>query len=399
GPSKMGLKGMQQLCTLFGSPEKSYPTIHVAGSNGKGSVTTKIAKALELTGKKVGLYTSPHINSFRERIQINGTCISESSVASLLSNIFIGLKIHPLPVTFFEVTTLLAFRYFAEQQVDVAVIEVGLGGRLDSTNIITPILSVITSLSLEHTAILGNTLPEIAREKAGIIKPNIPVVIGPHVPIELILPFAQRTHSKCIQVQGNFPTFDAENSATAKTCLELLNVPGTAIREGCKQLPPCRLETVDLPPGKPAPKAVILDVAHNPSGIDSLFKALRLRFPNAAFRIACGLSANKEIAPCVHALRQYGNAFHLLEARNRRALPSGPLYEEFTRQGTHSSDLFVNDSLEKNLALAIELAAKAQEVLVICGTFFIMHAVRTYFEIVEPSDPSELNEMFLPSMR
>ena len=173
---KPGLQTTEELDTHFGHPHRKFKTIHIAGTNGKGSCSHSIAAILQSEGYKVGLYTSPHLVDFRERIRINGECIPEQYVIDFVKNERDFFE--PLHCSFFELTTALAFKYFAEQNVDYAVIEVGLGGRLDCTNIITPILSIITNISLDHTQFLGNTLAEIAGEKAGIIKENVPVIIG-----------------------------------------------------------------------------------------------------------------------------------------------------------------------------------------------------------------------------
>ncbi|ESU27395.1 folC protein [Flavobacterium limnosediminis JC2902] len=160
----------------LGAPEKNVQCIHVAGTNGKGSVSSMIASVLQEAGYKVGLYTSPHLKDFRERIKINGKEISESFVVDFIARNKPFFEANEL--SFFEMTVGLAFEYFAEEKVDVAVIEVGMGGRLDSTNIITPLVSVVTNIGFDHTQFLGTTLDAIAFEKAGIIKPNVPVVIG-----------------------------------------------------------------------------------------------------------------------------------------------------------------------------------------------------------------------------
>lgn len=173
---KPGLDTMKRLDAHFGHPHTQYKTIHVAGTNGKGSCSHTIAAILQSQGYKVGLFTSPHLVDFRERIRVNGNMVSEKYVVDFVEkNRDFFEPLHP---SFFELTTMMAFQYFAEQKVDYAVIEVGLGGRLDSTNIITPILSVITNISFDHTQFLGNTLTKIAGEKAGIIKQGVPVVIG-----------------------------------------------------------------------------------------------------------------------------------------------------------------------------------------------------------------------------
>ena len=176
GAYKEGLSNTHALDEHFGHPHKAYRTIHVAGTNGKGSCSHTIAAILQSAGYKVGLYTSPHLVDFRERIRVNGEMISEERVIDFVEKERTFFE--PLYPSFFELTTALALLYFKEQKVDVAVIEVGLGGRLDCTNIISPDLSVITNISFDHTQFLGSTLPAIATEKAGIIKSNTPVVIG-----------------------------------------------------------------------------------------------------------------------------------------------------------------------------------------------------------------------------
>lgn len=173
---KKDLDNTITLCEALGNPQNKYKTIHIGGTNGKGSTSNMLAAILQQSGYKTGLYTSPHLKDFRERIRVNGKMVSKGFV-----NNFIKAQkklINEIEPSFFEVTVAMAFSYFEQEQVDVAVIEVGLGGRLDSTNIINPDLAVITNISLDHTNMLGNTLAEIAFEKAGIIKPNTPVIIG-----------------------------------------------------------------------------------------------------------------------------------------------------------------------------------------------------------------------------
>ena len=178
---KPGLGTSVALDDLFGNPHRKYPTVHIAGTNGKGSTAHTLAAVLQSAGYKVGLYTSPHLFDFRERIRVNGEKISHEAVVSFVERWFEKSRIAPYNVlspSFFELTSTMAFEYFADENVDVAIIETGLGGRLDSTNIIMPVLSVITNISLDHTSLLGNTIREIAYEKAGIIKHGVPVVIG-----------------------------------------------------------------------------------------------------------------------------------------------------------------------------------------------------------------------------
>lgn len=205
---KPGLETSLQLSELFGNPQNDYKTIHVAGTNGKGSTSHLLAAILQKSGYKVGLFTSPHLIDFRERIRVNGKMIEENEVVDFLQR-FLSSGYSGRQPSFFELTTIMAFDYFSRQNVNIAVIEVGLGGRLDSTNILAPLLSVITNISFDHTQFLGNTLAEIASEKAGIIKPSIPVVIGETVE-ETRPVFSKRAESQ------NAPIIFAED------CPELL---------------------------------------------------------------------------------------------------------------------------------------------------------------------------------
>jgi dihydrofolate synthase/folylpolyglutamate synthase len=173
---KTGLENTKLLDKYFGFPHCKFRTIHVGGTNGKGSISHLLAAVLQCAGYKVGLYTSPHLKDFRERIRVNGKMISKQKISAFISHN--QQLIQNISPSFFEITTVLAFKYFAEQNVDFAVVEVGLGGRLDCTNIISPILSIITNISLDHTDILGDTIEKIAEEKAGIIKPKTPIIIG-----------------------------------------------------------------------------------------------------------------------------------------------------------------------------------------------------------------------------
>lgn len=206
---KANLDDTLKLDEYFRHPHQHYKTIHVAGTNGKGSVSHMLASVLQEAGYKTGLYTSPHLKDFRERIKINGQMISQSYVTDFIeSNKALFAEIRP---SFFEMTVAMAFKYFADQQVDIAVIEVGLGGRLDSTNIITPLVSVITNISFDHMALLGNTLEEIAGEKAGIIKPGIPVVTGIRDK-DYDFVFEKQGHSLCSPLE-----FASDNWQTQRT--------------------------------------------------------------------------------------------------------------------------------------------------------------------------------------
>ena len=211
---KPGLQTTFALDDHFGHPHQKYKTIHIAGTNGKGSSSHTLAAILQSQGYKVGLYTSPHLVDFRERIRVNGECVPEQYVIDFVEENRAFFE--PLHPSFFELTTAMALKYFAEQKVDYAVIEVGLGGRLDCTNIITPILSIITNISFDHTQFLGNTLAEIAGEKAGIIKPGVPVVIGEYLP-ETRLVFENKAKAENAPILFA-QDFDADHRESGETC-------------------------------------------------------------------------------------------------------------------------------------------------------------------------------------
>ena len=383
-------------------PANSYPTIHIAGSNGKGSVSTKIAKTLELSGYRVGLYTSPHLFSFRERITVNGQQIPEEAVVEGMQKMFLlerelqnsrPLQNRPFDATFFELTTFLALEYFRQMGVDVAVIETGLGGRLDATNVINPILSVITSVSREHCQILGEDLEQIAAEKAGIIKPNTPVVIGPKARFQSIYNRAKELHSPlfaCDDVGGHF--YDEENSAIAALALEHLtshfnletavskfNLTSEAIKQGLAIRPPCRFERVG---------EAIFDVAHNPDAISHLIQALHTFFPLRKFRFLVGFSKDKEYDRCLALIATIATHIHLVQANSPRSATT----EELICKGRECCHLpsrtavsrIIKDpffftphiSVKEGMKEAYSLALKNQEMLVVCGSFYIMADIR-----------------------
>jgi dihydrofolate synthase/folylpolyglutamate synthase len=219
-PHVFNLERITQLLELLGNPHKKYRVIHVAGTKGKGSVSAMMASALEVAGYRTGFYTSPHLVEFTERIKVNGVDISKDELVSLVE------ETKPLiesveRITTFEITTALSFLFFAKKNVDVAVIEVGLGGRLDATNVVQPLVSVITSLSMDHMAILGNTLEKIAYEKAGIIKPGRPVVVSPQKPeaLEEVTKIAQERGSKLTLVGRDYRFAPWQHSLDGQTML------------------------------------------------------------------------------------------------------------------------------------------------------------------------------------
>ncbi|CBK19851.2 uncharacterized protein [Blastocystis hominis] len=280
----------------LGNPAGQITTIHVTGTNGKGSVVHKIAKALQASGYKTGMYVSPHISSFRERITINGEMISEDDVVKYLDRINQIEPSLPTSLTFFESVTGMAFDYFKEKQVDVAVVEVGLGGRLDSTNIITPELSVITSIGLDHQGILGNTITDIAREKAGIIKDGVPVVVGPNCPHQQIYSIAGSHHSLYVPVvveDYQHQTYDVINTAIARQALKTLNetsrgkfqIPADIIESATTTRPICRFEEFDLRNSRGESIRVVLDVCHNQPGFDAMWATMAKVYGNRTLRV------------------------------------------------------------------------------------------------------------------
>lgn len=357
---KLGLGQMQHLARSVGNPEQRFKTIHIAGTNGKGSVASKIAKGLEQVYPKVGLFTSPHISTFRERIKINGEMIPQDALEKILSQII------DLPGTFFELTTLAAFLFFAQQAVDIAVIETGLGGRLDATNIITPELSVITSISLEHTEILGETIEQIANEKAGIIKAGIPVVLGPKA--------SMIDSPQAVQVEGHFSSVEQENNAIAIKCMELLQLPQSAIETAIHCRPTCRMEKIGN---------VILDVAHNPDALERYFREDQRR----PLQIVCTLSKTKDLPRCLEVIAKHAEAVHLVDAPNGRSAPKAALKKQLIMLGYPESQVHAYATIPD----AVQHATTKGETAVI-GSFFIMSEARKALGICEPVDFIEMNE-------
>ncbi len=287
GRTLKSFDAMQILDKRLSHPHRSFRSIHIAGTNGKGSAAAKMAAALQIEGHKTALYTSPHISCFNERIRINGQMISNDRAEAILSRIFAASS--DLALSFFDLLTALAFVYFAEEKVDFAVVETGLGGRLDATNVIHPILTVITSIGYDHTQLLGATLPEIAREKEGIVKPGIPLIAGPNA-----APF----YPYCLPAPPAETVFyDLENQSIAKTALielqKQIPLSNTSIEKGILIRPRCRFEIKG---------GLILDVAHNPDAFERLAQALAFHFPGKKFPFYMAFSADKNWKKCVETI-------------------------------------------------------------------------------------------------
>ena len=389
---KLDLTRVLHLRELMGYPDRSFETVHIAGTNGKGSVSLKIATALQTAGYRVGLYTSPHIATFRERIRVDGAMISETAAAEGLSFLFDLMQRENIPATFFELTTLLAFNYFASSKVDIAVIETGLGGRLDATNSISPLLSVITSISLDHTEILGNSLELIAHEKAGIIKPFTPVVCGPRVPLHVFKQAADEQSSPCIHLEQILnETYEEENCRTAEAALlvlaQKLQIDPTAMQEGLRACPACRFERIPI---ASHPLPIILDAAHNPDGIHALCKMVRRHYPGQNVRFLFGLSKTKDWESCLQELARCGSAFHIVEAPNGRGVPRQELLQSLTART--QAPIESHSSIASGVQSALCQAVQCTELLLICGTFFILAEARNALGMHDPTDAVDVNE-------
>jgi dihydrofolate synthase / folylpolyglutamate synthase len=337
-PREFKLERVEELLEKLGNPHHTYPMLHIAGTKGKGSVSAMLAAMARAAGLRTALYISPHLHTYRERIQVDGEPIARETLAAMIT------EVQPIVdsiegLTLFEVTTGIAFLYFARQHVDIGVIEVGLGGRLDATNIITPEVSVITSLSLDHTRLLGNTLADIAREKGGIIKPGTPVVSAPQKPEALaVLESIAAERDAALTVVGQDWTWEArrhdlerqtitvrhtgspsafadtytlsllgefqqENAAVAIATAAVLHARGHAwaapatVRAGLAQTQwPGRMEVLQRDP------PVIVDGAHNPYSAATLVHSLQTWFPDTRWRLIFGASSDKDVPHILEAL-------------------------------------------------------------------------------------------------
>ena len=353
---KEGLGGTLLLDEHFGHPHRSYKTIHVGGTNGKGSVTHTLAAILQAQGYRVGLYTSPHLVDFRERIRVNGKMISKKRVVDFVKELKIengklkGNSIFnfqsSIDFSFFELATALAFKYFEEQKVDFAVIEVGLGGRLDCTNIITPVLSVITNISFDHVQFLGDTLPKIASEKAGIIKPGIPVCIGENINEEVKAVFENKAKevgapitfaededcqivklsNRQIQLKG---LCQEKNQQTILTSIRLLREQGIeisdeAIKKGFAEV--CTMTGLmgrwQILKEKPL---CICDTSHNVGGMQYIVKQLQ-QTPHKRLHIVIGMVSDKDVSTVLSMLPKDAS-YYFTQASVHRAMPAERLSE------------------------------------------------------------------------
>lgn len=344
---KEGMENTNQLDAHFGHPHMKFRTIHVAGTNGKGSCSHSIASVLQEAGYKVGLFTSPHLVDFRERIRVNGKMIPEEYVMRFIDEEKAFFE--PLCPTFFELTTAMAFKWFAEQNIDVAVVEVGLGGRLDCTNIIHPDLCIITNISFDHIALLGNTFSKIAYEKAGIIKPGVPVVIGEQHP-ETEGVFRAKAHSEktsivfaedAVSDTSNYDfelkgLYQQKNIKTILTSIQQLrltpyyNISDEALRQGLLHVTANtglmgRWQTINNHP------LAICDTGHNVGGFTYLVPQINSQ-PCDTLRIVFGMVNDKDISGVLSMMPKHAH-YYFTQASVRRAMPATELQAIASKYG------------------------------------------------------------------
>lgn len=403
---KNDLHNTLELCNLLDNPQHKFKSIHIAGTNGKGSTSHMLAAILQQAGYKVGLYTSPHLQDFRERIRINGQMVPEKFVVEFVEQMQDAIaSIEP---SFFELTVAMAFHYFALEQVDVAVIEVGLGGRLDSTNVITPELSVITNISYDHMHILGNTLPEIAAEKAGIIKAGIPVVIGETQPavqsvftgkaaeMQAPIHFAdqewlvqesnlnpshpgsglqmQLLHKQQQQVKhitlGLSGQYQEKNIMTVLSAVKILqhsgwNIPDAALHDGLLHVKKLtglrgRWEVMSENP------LLVMDVGHNEAGIKEIMQQLR-HTKYQQLHIVTGFVKDKAV-DAVLPLFPTTATYYFTRAQIPRALDEHTLAEMAAASGLKGHTYAtVQEALQ-----AAKQHAHKDDMILVCGSFFIV---------------------------
>ena len=418
------LSRMEELLAQFGNPQRAYVSVHVAGTKGKGSVTAMIEAILRAAGYRTGMYTSPHLHTFRERIQADGQLISEEELARLVERMAPVLDARP-EVTVFEVITALAMCYYAERGVQVGVFEVGLGGRLDATNVLLPLVSVITSISLDHVKVLGDTLEAIAREKAGIIKPGVPVVTAPQrsEALAVVRRTAAERGAPLVEVgrdwrwrargadaggqrldvfrpgSGGAPEYpdlhlpllgmhQLENACAAVAAVAVLQergmaVPEDAVRRGLEQVQwPGRLEVLGRRPW------VVVDGAHNVYSLERLLSAIGALLEYRRLILVVGIGVTHSPRDLLAALLPAAATVFVTRSRHVRAtLPEelAALAQELGREAV------VTHSAAEALSAALGAAA-ADDLVLTTGSLFVVAEAREAWARLQglplpPSDP------------
>ncbi len=409
---KLGLANSAAIMRLLGDPHRRFRSVHVAGTNGKGSTAAFISSVLEAVGLRTGLYTSPHLVSFTERIRINGVHVAEERVVELAKrvrdayrNVTSAEGREPIEPTFFEVATAMAFAHFAEEGVDIAVIEVGMGGRLDSTNIITPLVSLITNIDIEHAEFLGGTLELIAAEKAGIIKEGVPVVTGASQPgvISVIEKTAAKRQATLFRYEKDFVSqnvlsgvpqvFDYQgmksvykslairmlgrhqiaNACLAVAGIECIRMAGipideTALRRGLLTAAwEGRLERVSVRPD------IYLDGAHNPAAGRTLAAAVReMKRSYGRIILVLGILADKDYQGIVSELAPLADSVIVTKPQYSRALGIHALESEVRR---FQKSVSTADTVRQAISTARDIASD-DDLIIITGSLYVVGDAR-----------------------
>ena len=397
GKRTPGLSRIRHLCECMGHPERGLRVIHVAGTNGKGSTCAMLDSILRAAGYRVGLYTSPYIRRFNERMQVNGMPISDEELAEITASVKPFADAMEETPTEFELITAIAFAYFAKSNCDVVILEVGLGGRLDSTNVIEdPLLSLITDIDFDHTAILGNTIQAIATEKAGIVKAGRPCLYGgrpnsAHRTIKQICaakgaPYhivdrAEYTlremtlegtkfdfaglHDLSLSLLGSYQPF---NAATVLTAMEILREQGIsitekAVREGLRSVRwQARFELLSRDP------VVIFDGGHNPQGVEAAVKSIGKYFPDQKVNLISGVMADKAYDEMINLIKPIAEQVFTVTPNNPRALASGEYAAYFE---THRVKATAYETVEDGIRAAIKDSRESGRPLICLGSLYL----------------------------
>ena len=377
--ASFGLERARQLAALAGNPQTKLRFIHVAGTNGKGSTCAMLESIYRASGLRVGLFTSPHLVSFRERIQVNRQLISEAEVARLVAEMPTALasfssEQHP---TMFEVVTVMALQFFAAQNCDLVIWETGLGGRLDATNIVTPLASVITNIAFDHTQWLGDTLEKIAAEKAGIIKPGVPILTAAKQPEVLTVmeqvaqslaaPMIRATPDASLQLPASLPgEHQKQNAALALATVEVLQpqlpVTAEAIRHGLAKVNwPGRLQLIEHGHQK-----FLLDGAHNAAGVEALCAALANSAPSKSLTFIIGFLGDKDWQPMCQMLAPLAATIFTVPVASERTADAAELAKTF-RAANPAASVHALQNLPAALA-----ACKNEPFVVITGSLYLI---------------------------
>ncbi|MCP4459515.1 MAG: bifunctional folylpolyglutamate synthase/dihydrofolate synthase [Cytophagales bacterium] len=373
---KGDLKNTILLLDAVGNPQEKFKSIHIAGTNGKGTSAHAIAAILQLSGYKVGLYTSPHLKNFTERIKINGAEISQKGVVDFVSKV--KSKFEKIKPSFFEVTVAMAFQYFADEQVDIAIVETGLGGRLDSTNVLQPEVCLITNIGLDHTDLLGDTIEKIAKEKAGIIKMNVPVVIGDMVEnaVEIMEKAANRVGSKLIKTVQNdeyqyaeIPYFNRNVPGVMGVINELRkqgwNIPKRTEQQGLANFAILTNLKGRYQVWGESPK-VIADVSHNPDGLSILLNYVNDQAFNE-LHLIFGTVIDKNMSLIFKVLPENAN-YYFTQSAVPRSLDVNSLKDQAEKHGI-LGEAYKDVNLAKKAALS---EATPDDLVLITGSTFVV---------------------------